>query len=75
MITDVIECRWGPPAFKRQIQNYQNKDRLSVCRILLLQRTPRLGRTKPSNGPHETRGPWVGHSWTKQRTSENDETM
>ena len=32
--------------------NYQNKERLSVCRILLLQRKPQLGRTKPSTGPH-----------------------
>jgi len=30
---------------KCQIQDYQDKDRLSVCRILLLQR--KLGRTKP----------------------------
>jgi len=44
---------------KCQTQDYQNKDRLSVCRLLLLQRKPKLGRTKPSTGP------WVGHSWCK----------
>ena len=43
-------------SIKRQIQNYQNKDRLSVCRILLLQRTPKLGCTKPSTKPHAARG-------------------
>jgi len=50
-----------PPALKFQIEDHENKDRLSVCRILLLQRTPKLGRTKPSTGPR------VGHScsrWT-----------
>jgi len=29
---------------------------LSVYRILLLQRKPKLGRTKPSTGPHAGRG-------------------
>jgi len=29
---------------------------LSVYRILLLQRQPNLGRTKPSTGPHVGRG-------------------
>jgi len=38
------------------MKNYQNKDRLSVCTTLLLQRTPKLGRAKPSTGPHATRG-------------------
>jgi len=33
----------------------QNKDKLS-CRILLLQRKPKLGRTKPLTGPHAPRG-------------------
>jgi len=36
--------------------NLAYKDRLSVCRILLLQWKPTLGRTKPSSGPR------VGHS-------------
>jgi len=27
-------------------------------------RKPKLGRTKPSTGPHAARGPWVGHSWS-----------
>jgi len=34
----------------------KNKDRLSVCKILLPQRKPKLGRTKPLIGPR------VGHS-------------
>jgi len=34
---------------------HQNKDRLSVCSILLLQRKPKLGHTKPGTGPQ------VGH--------------
>jgi len=50
---------------KFQIQDYQNKDRLSVCKMLLLQRKPNLGRTKPSPGPHAAWGPRVGHSWFK----------
>jgi len=37
---------------KCQLQDYQNKDRLSVYRILLLQRKFKLGRTKPSTGSH-----------------------
>ena len=53
---------------KYQWQDHQNKHkgRLSVCGILLLQRKPKLGRTKPSTGPHAARGPWVGHSCTRQ---------
>jgi len=37
------------------------KIRLSLYRILLLQRKPTLGRTKSPNGPR------VGHSWFKLR--------
>jgi len=29
---------------------------LSVCRIFLLQRKPKLGNTKPSTGPHAACG-------------------
>jgi len=32
---------------KCQIQDYQNKNCLSVCRILSLQLKPKLGRSKP----------------------------
>jgi len=48
---------------KCQTQVYQNKDWLSVCRILSLQLKPKLGCTKPLTGPH---GPQVGHSWIRQ---------
>jgi len=41
---------------------------MSVCRIRLLQRTPKLGSTKPSNRQHAARGPWVGHSWTRPKS-------
>jgi len=41
---------------KCKIKNYQNKDRLSVGRILLPQKKTKLGRTKPSTGPHAGRG-------------------
>ena len=34
----------------REHHLHQNKDMLSVCRIHLLQRKPKLGRTKPSTG-------------------------
>ena len=44
MVTDVMKWHWGPPALKCQVRDYQNKDRLSVCRILSLQRIPKLGR-------------------------------
>jgi len=59
MATDVINGTEDHPLQKCQIHNYQNKDRLSVCRILLLQRKPKLGRTKPSTGPR------VGHGWSR----------
>jgi len=45
---------------KFQIQDYQTKDRLSVLRILLLQRKPKLGSTKHSTGPHVASRPRVG---------------
>jgi len=35
-----------PPALKFQIEDYENKDRLLVCRIFSLQRTPKLGRMR-----------------------------
>jgi len=41
---------------KCQIQDYQNKDKLSVYRILLLQRKPKPGHTKPSTGSHGAHG-------------------
>jgi len=61
MVTHVIKWHWEPAATKCQIEDYQNKDRLSVCRILflLLQRTPILSRTKTSTGSRA----W--HSWFK----------
>ena len=59
MVTDVIKWHWGQPASKCQIQDYQNTDRLSVCRMLLLQRKSKLCRTKPSAWPR------VGHSCSK----------
>jgi len=40
-------------------------DRLSVHRLLILQRKPKLDHTKPSTGLHAARGPRVGHSWSK----------
>jgi len=55
---------------KCQIQYYQNKDRLSVFRILLLQRKPQLSRTNPSTGPHAARGldiPSLEHAATVVR--------
>jgi len=54
MVTDVLKWHSGPPALKFQIQDYENKDWLSVCRILSPK--PTLGRTKPSIGPHAIRG-------------------
>jgi len=36
---------------------YQIKNSLSVCRLLLLQQKPKLGRTKSSTGPHAAGGP------------------
>jgi len=59
MVTDVTKRHSGPPALKFQIEDYEYKDRLSVCRIFSLQRTPKLGCTKPSTGPR------FGHSWTR----------
>jgi len=61
MATDRIKWHWRSPA--SQMSNsrcYGNKDMLSVCRIILLQRKP--------DGPHQTFdlaecGPRVGHCW------------
>jgi len=47
---------------KVKFQDYQNKDRLSVYRILLLQRKPKLGHTNPWTGPRAAYEPRVGHS-------------
>jgi len=47
MVTDVIKRHWGPPVSKISNSRLSNQDRLPVCRILLLQRKPILGRTKP----------------------------
>jgi len=60
MVKDVIKCPEDHLHLKSQIQDYQNKDRLSIylhiCKILLLQRRPKLGRRKSSNGAHAARG-------------------
>jgi len=63
MVADMIKWHWGLPASKISNQDYQNKDRLSVCRLLILQQKPKLGCTKPSTGA--TCGPQVGHSWSR----------
>ena len=55
MVTDVLKWHSGPPALKFLTEDYENKDRLSVCRIFSLQRTTKLGHTKPSTGPHGAR--------------------
>jgi len=54
MVTYVIKWYSGPPALKFQVEDYENKDRLPVCRMFSLQRTAKLGRTKPP--PHAGRG-------------------
>jgi len=56
VVTDVTKWLWRRPASKCQIQDYQIKDRMSVCKILLLQWKPKLGRTKLSTGSHATVG-------------------
>jgi len=50
---------------KCQIQDYQNKDKLSF--VGYLQPEPKLGRTKPPCGPHAALGPRVGHSFSNRR--------
>jgi len=55
-----------PPALKFQIEDYENKDSLSVCRIFSLQRTPKVGRTKPSRivprvGHNHAKHSWLQH--------------
>ena len=51
MVTDVLKWHSGPLAAKFIIEDYENKDRLSVCRIISLQRTPKLGRGLDIAGP------------------------
>jgi len=41
--TDMINSTEDHLHQKCQIQDYQNKDRLSVCRLLILQRKCKLG--------------------------------
>jgi len=36
--------------------------------VLSLQPKPKLGRTKPSTGPHAALGPQVGHSCSRRTT-------
>jgi len=61
VVTNVISGTEANLHQKYRIQDYQNKDRVSVCRILLLQWKPKLGRTKPSTEPHAAR---IGHCWS-----------
>ena len=56
MVTDVIKWNWELPASKMSNSDCQNKDRLSVCRIFLIQQKPQLGSTKPPSRPHAARG-------------------
>jgi len=49
------------PALNCQMEDCENKDRLSVCRVFLLQRTPKLDRTKPSTGLR------VGHNCSREK--------
>jgi len=65
MVTDVVKWHREPPASKLQIQDYQYRDRLSVCRVHSLQRKPKLGRTKASIGPHVAQCPRDGRCSTK----------
>jgi len=47
---------WGPPVSKMSNSKFSHKDRLSISRILLLvQRKPKLGCTKPLIMPHAGR--------------------
>jgi len=55
-----------------QIPDYQNKDKLSASRMLLVQRKPKLGRKNPSTGPHAAHGPRVGHSWNRSLFIQRD---
>jgi len=48
------------------VQDYQNKDRLSACRIILLQRKPKLGHNKTFDWA--ACGPQVGQSCVRSST-------
>ena len=66
MVTDMIKWHWLNASMiedhlhpKCQIQNYQNKDRLSVCLVVVgyllllqVQHKSKPGCTKPLTGPH-----------------------
>jgi len=67
--TDVIMRRWGPPASKFQIWDYQNKDRLSVFRLPILPQKFKQGHTKPSTGPMQ---PTLDIAVIKQHTNSDD---
>jgi len=59
--TNVMKWHWGSRTLKMSNLKWSKlKIKIdSVCRLLLLQRKPKLGRTMPSTGPQ------VGHSWSK----------
>ena len=56
MVAAMMKWHRQQPAQKCQIQDYQYKDRLSVCTLLLLQRKSTLGHTKPLHAALEHAG-------------------
>jgi len=72
MVTDMIKWLWGPPASKMLNSKLSKPGQIvsMYCKILSLQREPKLGCTKPSTGPH--RAEWdslapLFRRWTFQR--------
>jgi len=57
-VAGMIKWHWGPPASKMSNSRLLSKcgQVASICRILLLQRKPKLAHTKPLIGLHAARG-------------------
>jgi len=62
MVTDVIKWHWGPPGSQSQIQDYQNKDRLSVAGYFYYSENLNWAA---QNFDWATCGPRAGHSCGK----------
>jgi len=55
--TDVIRWRWRPPASKMSnLRSSKQGQVVSMYRLFIPQRKPKLGRTKPSTWSHAARG-------------------
>ena len=65
MVTNVIKWFWGPPASKMSNSRLSKQGQDVSMQDTSTTAETKLGRTKPSTGPHAGRGPRVGHDLNK----------